>query len=174
MKNLILIFGLFSMLSCTKSKTTPLEKNLSIEGDYKIKFTLTDGSYDTINGPNAGGYLVIEGNFARLVKITDSTFSMITSNGLDSNFNAANQPEYCDLKYKYNRMNGIIFYNTLAFPYSDNFDSIRFTQLKFDTINGEIVGNGSVGGRRKYVAGGNGNPTTVYQNLYGWVRLEKL
>jgi hypothetical protein len=71
-------------------------------------------------------------------------------------------------------MNGLVFYNTLAFPYSDNFDSIRFTQLKFDTINGKIIGNGSVGGRRKYVTGGNSNPTTVYQNLYGWVRLEKL
>jgi hypothetical protein len=174
MKQIIFILGLIFFFSCTKDKTTPLEKNLSIEGDFRIKFTLTDGSYDTINGPNSGGYLVIEGNFARLSKITDSTFSMMTSNGLDSNFNAANQPEYCDLKYKDNRMNGLVFFNTLAFPYSDNFDSIRFTQLKFDTINGKIVGIGSVGGRRKYVAGGNGNPTTVYQNLYGWVKLEKL
>lgn len=174
MKNSIVIFVLFSLMSCTKNKTNPLEKNLSLEGDYKIKFTLTDGSYDTINGPNAGGYLVIEGNFARLVKITDSTYNMITSNGLDTNFNAANFPEYCDLKYNNYRMNGLVFYNTLAFPYSDNFDSIRFTNVHFDSINGKLIGNGSVGGRRKYVAGGNGNPTIVYQNLFGWARLEKL
>ncbi len=174
MKNSILIFSLFTFLSCTKSKTTSFEKNLSIEGDYRIKFTLDDGTIDTINGPNAGGYLHIEGNFARLIKITDSTFNMITSNGLDSNFNAANYPEYCDLKYINNRMNGLVFFNTLAFYYSNNFDSIRFTNLKFDTINGGIIGNGSVGGRVKYQAGGNGNPTAVYENLKGWVKLEKL
>lgn len=167
-----MVFLLFCHVQ--KVKLPLSKKNLSIEGDYRIKFTLDDGTIDTINGPNAGGYLHIEGNFTRLIKITDSTINMITSNGLDFNFNAANYPEYCDLKYINNRMNGLVFFNTLAFYYSNNVDSIRITNLKFDTINGGVIGNGSVGGRVKYQAGGNGNPTTVNEHLKGWVRLEKL
>jgi hypothetical protein len=180
MKNLsiALLFSALAIFSCTKKGKgkVPVAKNLAIAGDYRVDFELSE-NMDTTTYPRGDWHYWRNKNNALRLESVNGSGTAFTAFGWHNWPDSINQFSHSNftetnlspLTYDQNSLNGSVdFYSPLW-----TLDTVVFQNVHFDTINGQVIGKGTVYANRWYNSSGLAFPNYVEAEYIGWVTLKK-
>lgn len=174
----ILFFLALAIFSCTKKGKgkVPVEKNLAIAGDYRVDFELSE-NMDTTTYPRGDWHYWRNYNNALRLESVNGSSTAFTSyawhNWPDSinQFGNTNFSEtmLSPLTYDQNILNGSVFYPAKLW----SLDTVVFQHVHFDTINGQVIGKGTVYANCWYNSSGLAFPVWEEAEYIGWVTFKK-